>query len=317
MRYYIAADGGGTKLQAILYDEEFRIIKTARSCGVNSNFRPEADIIAEMQGLAEELIPEGISEIERVDISIVGSAERLLEALKARCSIRAHNSYGEGQAALAAAGALYGVVAQAGTGSDAFLVQPDGCDTVGGWGAVLGDEGSGYDLGLRTLKAAIYACDGRGPQTMLLDMLLKEWQMSNLWEMVQRLVRNSDSRRLVASATHLTAEAAKLGDEVAIDLYRQAAHALSLQVLTVIKRHGSVWEGPIVASGGVWKGCGRMFEAFCEDIRQVYPDAAIIRTFADPVVGCAIRQRLLAGEDLEELRDVLEERFQPFFIKND
>ena len=38
--YYLAADGGGTKLQAVLYDEELRVVRTARIAGVNTLFKP-------------------------------------------------------------------------------------------------------------------------------------------------------------------------------------------------------------------------------------------------------------------------------------
>ena len=81
-------------------------------------------------------------------------------------TVGGHALYGEGETALAAAGAAYGIVAQAGTGSDAFLVQPGGQMSIGGWGYIFGDEGSGYDIGERTLRAAIHAFDGRGPKTL-------------------------------------------------------------------------------------------------------------------------------------------------------
>ena len=315
MKYYIAADGGGTKLQAVLYDETLHVINTARVSGVNSNFKLVERIAAEMHHLAAELIPEDIDGIENVTLSVVGDGEMLLDALKSRRPVRNCCYYGEGEVALAAAGVLYGVVAQAGTGSDAFLVQPGFRDAVGGWGAVLGDEGGGYDLGIRTLKAAIYAYDGRGPKTVLLEMLMEKWNLSRPWDMIERLVRNPDSRELAASATYLTAEAAGRGDEVALKLYEDAAHELSLQVLTLLRRHGGIWEGPIVASGGTWKGCGRMFDTFREDIWKVYPDAVVDRPFADPVVGCAIRQRMAEGEQFRNLKDMIEEEFAPFLLK--
>jgi len=59
-----------------------------------------------------------------------------------------------------------------------------------------------------------------------------------------------------------------------------------------------------------------MLETFREDIWQAYPGAAVIRPFAEPVVGCMVRQRLEAGEDPGRLRDIVEERFQPFFLKD-
>ena len=61
MKYYIAADGGGTKLQAVLYDEELRMVSAARVSGVNSNFRPVGHIAAEMRRLVREFSAPGIA----------------------------------------------------------------------------------------------------------------------------------------------------------------------------------------------------------------------------------------------------------------
>ncbi len=314
MKYFIAIDGGGTKLQAILYDQDLHIVKTARVLGVNSNFKSVEHIEMEIWQLAKDLSLEEIKEIEYVSLSVAGDRELLLDSLKNHCRVKNICCYGEGEVALAAAGVLYGVAAQSGTGSDAFLIQPGVRDTVGGWGAVLGDEGSGYDLGVRTLKAAIYAYDGRGPNTILLDLVLERWKLSHPWEMIEKLARDPDYRRQAASATYLTAEAAEMGDSVAIGLYEEAAHVLSHQVLTLVGRYGGVWVGPIVASGGTWKGQGRMFETFRQDILWKYPKAVVIRPFVEPVVGCILRQRLESGEETEKLRDIIEERFSQFRI---
>lgn len=88
MKYYIAADGGGTKVQAVLYDEELRMVSAARVSGVNSNFRPVGHIAAEMRRLVRELVPEEVSEVECVCVSVVGDMELLMEALGERCVIK-------------------------------------------------------------------------------------------------------------------------------------------------------------------------------------------------------------------------------------
>ena len=64
----------------------------------------------------------------------------------------------------------FGVVCVAGTGSIAFGVNRAGERArAGGWGHLLGDEGSGYAIGLEALRAVCRASDGRGPQTALTD----------------------------------------------------------------------------------------------------------------------------------------------------
>jgi N-acetylglucosamine kinase-like BadF-type ATPase len=69
---------------------------------------------------------------------------------------------------LAAADVDHGVGLVAGTGSSAYGRTADGRELgVGGWGHLLGDEGSGYDIAVRALRAVSAAADGRGPRTSL------------------------------------------------------------------------------------------------------------------------------------------------------
>ncbi len=67
----------------------------------------------------------------------------------------------------------WGVAVVAGTGSMAFARAADGRTArAGGWGPLLGDEGSGYAIALAGLRAAARAADGRAPATPLTDRLL-------------------------------------------------------------------------------------------------------------------------------------------------
>ena len=88
MKYYIAADGGGTKLFAVLYDQDFNIITYASCGGTNHLFRPKEEIERDVTLLADALIPDYVGEVEALDYSIVGNAEPLIEALQKKVVIR-------------------------------------------------------------------------------------------------------------------------------------------------------------------------------------------------------------------------------------
>ena len=132
-RYYVAADGGGTKLLAVLYDGEGNVLRSGKTHGTNGLFRPREVMLAEAEVLAAQLIPPEVKEIAAVDFSIVGDSSLFLDAIRRRASVGLTRSHGEGHVALASAGVRYGIAAQAGTGSDAFLIQPDKNLGVGGW----------------------------------------------------------------------------------------------------------------------------------------------------------------------------------------
>ncbi|MBE5893114.1 MAG: hypothetical protein E7286_07000 [Lachnospiraceae bacterium] len=315
MKYYIAADGGGTKLQAILYNEDFQIIRTARMAGTNERYIPIEQIRQQLAQLAVELIPDDITEIEGANLCIVGNNEIVERALKQRCSIKHCYFLGEGPAGLSAYGVHHGIVAQAGTGSVAFMVQPEKHFQVGGWGYMLGDEGSGFDIGMRTLRAAVYSYDGRGPKSLIESMLMQEWKLDDLHQMIHMLIHEPNYRHVVASASYIAAKAAAQGDEVALSIYDEAAHEMSRLVLTGIKRNGGTWVGPIVAAGGAWKGSSRMFETFRKDILEVHPQAEVTYPIFEPVVGCAIYRQFKAGKTFEELEEKVREGFSAYYFK--
>ena len=299
-RYYIAADGGGTKLLAVLYDEDRNVVRSARTQGTNTLFRPKEAVLVEAEELAEALIPEGVEVIAAADFSIVGDASPYLDAIRRRCSLGDVQGHGEGHVALASAGVKYGVAAQAGTGSDAFFIQPGVNTGVGGWGMTLGDEGGGFDIGLKTLRAAIWSQDGRGPKSVLPELLKEAWGMKDLWEMVNRLTGNPDMRSLVASVTHITEKAAALDDPAAVSIYRNAGHELALQVLAAVRNGGGSFVGPVVASGGAWKGSRHMFEAFREEVSAVHPDAEIRFPDFEPLVGSVVLRMMEEDRNTDE-----------------
>lgn len=313
MKYYIAADGGGSKLQIVLYDENFNIINTSNAYGTNPNFKSLKLIEKDISQAIENLLHNDVSEIERVDMSVSQSVELFLEILRRKCNVKQYYTYDEGSTALAAAGVRYGVVAQSGTGSDAFLLQQDVFDYVGGWGAMLGDEGSGYDIGIKTLKSIIYAYDGRGKETILLEMLKKEWQLNNLIDIIAKLSGTPEYRRKVAEVALLTAAAANKGDPVAIEIYESAAYEMAHQVLTIMKKH-NVRRGPIIASGGTWKGYPGMFEIFCQNIRKVLPEVEIRRAIYEPVIGCIILKCFDDGKEFSDIEAILSKQFSEFLI---
>ncbi len=318
MSYYIAADGGGSKLLVVLYDENFHILRALGTGGTNESFKPREQIEREIETLAENLfkgLPEEVNTIDSLDLSIVGDTKLLADSFGKYRKIKEMHSYSEGEAALGACGEKYGVVAQAGTGSDAFLVEPDESFTVGGWGALLGDEGSGYDIGLNSLKAAIYAFDGRGPYTALLPMILEKWRLEKPWDMVKKLVDDPDYRKTVASVTPLAANVANDSDPVALQIFENAGHALALQVLTAIRRYQKPIEGPVVLSGGAWKGCRAMADAFKSDLSKEYPGLPVRFPIFEPLVGSIVLGADRRGISFSSIENTLKTEFSAYLYK--
>lgn len=310
---YLAADGGGTKLVTLLFDDRLRLISSGKSGGTNSIFRSPDDVRADMQAAVDACIGTTRPTIENVRCVIVGPVDEFVGCVRRRAVLKQVTPLSEGMLSLAAgAGVQYGVLALAGTGSDVFMIQPDCSDTIGGWGTVLGDEGGGYDLGVSALRAAIYADDGRGEYTELLPLIKDEWRLHALWDMVPLVYGSSDQRRLVASVSHLVARAAAMGDAVALSLYKKAAHELAHMTVTLLNRRQGRYEGPIVVSGGVWKGSPVMFETYKKEVLDAYPYAEVRMPMFDPVVGGVVWQAFANGMKKEDFWEKLQRNFRDY-----
>ncbi len=311
--YYLTADGGGTKLIVILYDENFRVLSEGRSGGTNENFRSREDIRADMQKAIRECLGGKKLTLEAADALIVGPSDVFEEELRKEAEVKLYHRMHEGEAALlAGSGERFGLLALAGTGASCFLLQPGFSATVGGWGSVLGDEGGGFDVGMHTLRAAIYAEDGRGEDTLILPILKREWKLEKLWDMVLPVYHSPDQRRLVASATRITAMAAAAGDPEALRIYRDAAREIFRATEAVMKKYDGAFSGSVVTSGGVWKGSPVMGEEYRRLLGERFPGIPVVAPLLDPCAGGAVYRALENGINKEEYWPRIAEGFQSY-----
>ncbi len=148
----------------------------------------------------------------------------------------------------------WGLALIAGTGSIAFGRSADGRRArAGGWGYLLGDEGSAYALVIAGLKAVVRAADGRGPVTRLTERFLKHLGLSQPQELVAAVYRSGRSRADFAAWAPLVLEEAEK-DEVAGAIVEQEARELARAGEAVVRQFR--WEGPIplALAGGLLLG---------------------------------------------------------------
>lgn len=123
-----------------------------------------------------------------------------------------------------------GIAAISGTGSNTFGVNSRGqVWRCGGWGHVLGDEGSAYLIALHGIQHAVAWRDGRGEWTSMIPRLLDFYALTTIEDIMPVIYRPFDKARIAAFAEQV-AEAAADGDEPAIRIFRQAAADLARQI---------------------------------------------------------------------------------------
>lgn len=126
-----------------------------------------------------------------------------------------------------------GVALISGTGSIALGRDAHGkLARVGGWGHVLGDEGSGYAIGRAALQHAVRTADGRESAALLLERILTFWDLKAPGQLFTRVYQPFDKTAIAALAP-LVLALAREGDPVARHIELRAARELALAVATV------------------------------------------------------------------------------------
>ncbi|NLD86651.1 MAG: hypothetical protein GX633_00120, partial [Clostridiales bacterium] len=169
MKKYLALDAGGTKVAAILYDEYYRIIRTAKSGSLREN-TTSGDLIE--KHISEIITALELTTSDRIE-KISGVCEdSLIERIQSRCDVGELSMTGELQMGLYAANIFGdGLLALSGTGATLFGQYQGRRFGTGGYGASVSDEGSGYWTARQAFLAAIADNEERGPRTILTDLI--------------------------------------------------------------------------------------------------------------------------------------------------
>ena len=188
----------------------------------------------------------------------------------------------------------WGVALICGTGSIVYGRSADGhLARAGGWGHLLGDEGSGYAIGLAGLRAILRAYDGRTPPTALTAPVLGHWQLASPTDLLHRVYQAHASKAEIAALAPLVLAAAADGDAAARHILEEAAEELALAVAAVAQRLAVTGALPCAVAGGVMLGSPQLQAQFGDAARRRGLTLAPVAYVAEPVYG-ALRLAQLA-----------------------
>lgn len=233
----IGVDGGATKTIAAAFDLATGTVMAAETGPSN----PEAvgyDAAAASINEAISCILEGARPVAAAVLGVAGidieeERERLLAGVTA---LSAPVTLAVNDVVTAwAAGSLAspGIVAISGTGSNTFGVNAQGgAWRCGGWGHIVGDEGSGYMIAVNAIRAVLAYRDGRNDWTALVPRLLDFYHLQHIEDIKPIIYRDFDKARIAAFAEEVE-KAADEGDDMATGIFLQAAADLAEQISTV------------------------------------------------------------------------------------
>jgi len=181
-----------------------------------------------------------------------------------------------------------GVVIIAGTGSVAVGRNDAGEEArAGGWGPIVGDEGSGYAIARAGLAAILRAHDGRGPATLMTELLKRDYDMTpvDLPRFAYAQTTHADD---IARVGKLVIDAAENGDPLAAEIVLRAGGELAKAVLAVAQRVGlTSSDFPVAYVGGVFNAGETLLVPMRNAILAGAPRARILPPAHTPVEGAA------------------------------
>jgi N-acetylglucosamine kinase-like BadF-type ATPase len=291
--YVLGIDAGGTKTVCLLADDRGSIIAEARGGGANLQAHGELEVEKVLHQVMDAALGDrdirpsviclGIAGVDRPqDADAIRGIMRRI-GFKARTLV-----VNDALVALVAgAGDAPGVVIIAGTGSIAYGRNAHGhAARAGGWGYLLGDEGSGFWIGRRALSAVVRAADGRGPATELSERVMTHLKLVRPSDLIHETYYRDLKRGAIAGLAPIVEIARAAGDAVAADILAQAARELIVAASSVISRlemRGEVF--PTILAGGIFKAVPWLAEEVMRLLLEVAPRTQAGVLEVEPAVG--------------------------------
>ena len=291
--HVIGIDAGGTKTVCLLADERGMILSEGRGPGANLHAAGELAV----EGVLRAVIAEAIGERDIVPAAIcLGIAgvdrEDEMRTIRAVMGRIGHDSrvlvVNDALIALAAgAHDAPAIVIIAGTGSIVYGRNAHGeAARAGGWGHMIGDEGSGYWIGREALSAVMRASDGRGPATRLTAAILDHLNIDDESRLPRIVYDRETPRMTVAAMGPIVQEAADRGDAVARRILERAADELVLGAHSVASRlemRGD--EFTFFLSGGAFRVVPWLAGELARRLVEVAPRCQVEALDEQPAVG--------------------------------
>ncbi len=301
MNIILGIDGGGTHTRAFIVEGD-RVLAHAES-GSIKRLRVGAEAAeANLRALLKEAFAKaGVKGVRAASVGVAsvsmpGTTE-WITAVFNDFGVERSEVVGDEVIALDAAfRGGPGILQIAGTGSNTIGRAPDGSrESAGGWSSHLGDEGSGYWIGLHSLRRALKALDREQP-TKILEKIGEIWGTPKLDDLVN--LGDSTPGPDFAALAPAIDELANAGDPVAKETLAQAASDLVDFVLLVRaklrRKHNIAGEVPVAWTGGVIEHMTLVRAAFFAGLHATAPQMPVSREPAVPLEGALWRAKRLA-----------------------
>ncbi|AJY75477.1 BadF/BadG/BcrA/BcrD ATPase family protein [Paenibacillus beijingensis] len=299
MQYVLGFDGGGTKTEVIAVDLQGRELLSLRGGASNQTAVTFGTAMLQLSKLLDE-VPLDPLQCRGISLGLAGIyTEEEHNRVYGYLSDYFNSSgkrpvplyvTGDAEIALAAGlGVNEGIIAIAGTGAIVYGFSPSGKRyRAGGWGHILGDKGSGYEIGLNTLQAVMLSFDGAEPPTALTEAVLTFSGIGSPAELRSIIYESHVTKRHIADYARLCIDAAAAGDAAAVRIIRGAAEDLVRLSAAVCGREEWFLRSRIAATGSIFTHSALFMDTFCEKMRELTPQISIVQSERKAAYGAAL-----------------------------
>jgi N-acetylmuramic acid 6-phosphate etherase len=303
--FVLGIDGGASKTVAILCDADGTMLGRAQVGGSNKQVSGVDATLTTLQQAIEAVFANAQIERQTVAAACFGLSgvdrpadHQLIQNWAEAHQITRWLSVVNDAQLVVAAGTPdgYGIGLICGTGSIAIGRNIQGqFSRAGGWGYLLGDEGSGYDISLKALRAACQAADGRGTSAMLLAALLQMWELSSADQLIPYVYNQADPRAILAELPPLVSRLALEGEPTCVTILHEAGADLASAVIAAADQIGLRHTIPLALAGSVVLKTPLLQTAMCETLATRGRPADPVIMVEDPALGAVrLARELLA-----------------------
>ena len=299
MKYYLAVDGGGTKTDTVCADESGLVVGrgisgptslTSTSVGAASfnlieSIRQAVENLPDNNQIEFSILVMGLAGIdsEKEQREAYNIFKQAIAYYKIHRFVLLHDSLIALENGTKNKDA---VILISGTGSVCYGRNSAGeTAKVSGMDYLLADQGCGYDIGRRVLREAVKSFDGRGPKSVLEELVCKHYKIANILDLKNVVYYPPLTKIEVAELAPLCSAAFADGDTVAKAIFDETIADIVIMVQTVVERltlnrkqFDLVFSGSIMAIPYVNKGVSEVFQKQCPLIHIVTPQG-------EPVFG--------------------------------
>lgn len=259
-RLFLSVDGGGSKTEALLADMHGRLLGCGLTGGSNALSVGKAQAVSAVtEAVAAALGATPWDRVALLQLLIPGFSQCMpLLPMEAELDSDSPSAY------FGALGQPGGIALLAGTGSFAVSFDEAGHETtVGGWGSMLGDEGSGYDIGRRAVIQTLTDYDAGRALSVLGREVLNHYDAQDASRLVHMIYQGGCDRERMAALCPVVGRLARQGERDALRIMHDAAESLA-DLAETLQRRLKLRNAPTALLGGV----SRLGDVLCQPLER-------------------------------------------------